>query len=76
MMSFLNNSFSVPMIRAAMLIYCDNFGFSGYAIEKNFDVITEHGTDVTRELLGVFQEHNVVEGEVIDGFPFAIGSDI
>ena len=64
------------MARAAMLAHCDNLGFSGYVVETFFDVITEYCTDVMRELLGVLKEHNVVEGEVIYGFPLAIGSDI
>ena len=75
-MSCLSNPFSVPMTRVAMLIHCDNLGCSGYAIEIFFDVITEYRTYVMRELLAVLQEHNVVEGDVIYEYPFAIGSDI
>ena len=64
------------MLWAAMLIHGDNLCFSGYSIKEFFDVIAEDCTDVMRKLLGVLQEHNVVQGEVIDGFSFAIGSDI
>ena len=59
-----------------MLIHCDYLGFSGDAVKIIIDVITEHRTDFIRKLLGIHKEYYVVEGTVVYGFLFVIGSDI
>ena len=70
------NPFSVPMAWTTMLINCNYLGLSGDAVDTFLDIITEHRTNVMTKLLGVLKEHDVVEGKIVYGFPFVIGSNI
>ena len=60
----------------SVVVHCEYLGLSGDAVEKFLDVITDHRTDVMRKLLCVLKEHDVVEGKIVYGFPFVIGSNI
>ena len=59
-----------------MLIHYHNLCFSGDAIEEFFDVVTDGRTTIVWELLLILQEHNMVQGQIVDRFPFAVGGNV
>ena len=49
-----------------MLIHGHDLCFSGDSIKEFFYVVTDGCTTVGRELLLIFQEHNMVQGQIVD----------
>ena len=67
-MSCVGNLFSVPMMWTSMLIHGDYLSFSCDAVEICFDVITQGRANVMKKLLCIFEEHDMVECEVVNRF--------
>ena len=58
--------FGISLTRTAMLIHGHDLCFSGDSIKEFFYVVTDGCTTIVRELLLIFQEHNMVQGQIVD----------
>ena len=68
--------FGIAVTRTSMLIHCHDLCFSGDSIKELFDIVTDSRTKIVWELLLILQEHNMVQCQIVDGFPFAVGSNV
>ena len=55
-----------------MLIHCYDLCFCCDSVKEFFDIVTEYRTAVERELLYIPKEYNVVQGQIINRFAFAV----
>ena len=68
--------FGIAMTRTIMLVHGYYLCFGSYPVEEFFDVIADCRTYVIRKLLCILEEHDVIKREIVNIFPFSIGSNV
>ena len=75
-MTCFRHPFGISVTRTSMLIHYHDLCFSGDYIKEFFDVVTNGRTTMVWELLLILQEHNMVQGQIVNRFSFSVGGNV